>query len=66
MKNWVRSVILVVLACGILSSGTALWAEGQVRFEVAECTFPDPRKRVGGVEELSSCRERVIELELGD
>ena len=32
MKNWVRSVILVVLACGILSSGTALWAEGQVRF----------------------------------
>ncbi|AGB17591.1 hypothetical protein Halru_3025 [Halovivax ruber XH-70] len=41
-------------------------AEGRVRFEVAECTFPDPRARLGGVEELSSCRERVIELELGD
>ncbi|MFC3959495.1 DUF6997 domain-containing protein [Halovivax cerinus] len=39
-------------------------ADGRVRFSVAECSFPDPRERIGGVEELCRRRERVVELEL--
>ncbi|WP_247729867.1 DUF6997 domain-containing protein [Halovivax limisalsi] len=38
--------------------------DGRVRFSIAECAFPDPRDRVGGVEKLCSRRERVVELEM--
>ncbi|WP_049928000.1 DUF6997 domain-containing protein [Halopiger goleimassiliensis] len=36
--------------------------EGTVTFDVAECSLPDPRERVPGVDELTVERTRVLEL----
>ncbi len=37
--------------------------EDVVRFDIAECEFPDPRERLAGVDELAVERTRVVELE---
>jgi hypothetical protein len=38
--------------------------DGTIAFEVAECSLPDPRETVPGVDELEVERSRVIELAL--
>lgn len=35
-----------------------------ITFDVAECSFPDPRDRLPGVDELEVIRSRVLELEV--
>ena len=37
---------------------------GTVTFEVAECSFPDPREELPGVDELEVVESRVVELEI--
>lgn len=37
--------------------------DGAIAFEVAECTLPDPRESIPGVDELAVERTRVLELE---
>lgn len=34
-----------------------------ITFDVAECSFPDPRTQLAGVDELEATRSRVIELD---
>ncbi|MFW6265862.1 MAG: DUF6997 domain-containing protein [Halanaeroarchaeum sp.] len=38
----------------------------RITVSVAECSFPDPREQVAGVDELVVERSRVVELELGE